>query len=257
VSDPRATVLAFERQTLSGSADTVEPHPLGALVLTPSLDAVWSLNALIVDEPRPELTLDEVERVFDERFAGHRFASALFHDDATAARVEAEARERGWKVEKEVAMVLAREPDRVADTSSVREAAKDEVMALMSAWFADDHAKQGEAVLRQLDEYAEREWRSRPPRAFVAGDAQATCKLWSDGATAQVEDVYTAPGARGHGHARALVTRAVEVAREEGHELVFIVADEEDTPKELYARLGFDPVVRATRVVREAPPPVA
>ena len=251
MADARATVLAFERETLTGSADTVEEHPLGALVLTPSLDAVWSLNALIVAGAPPTLSLDDIEAVFDERFAGHRFASALIHDDATAAGIEREARERGWTVEHEVNMELRREPDRVADTSGVREATKDEVVALMSSWFAEEHAKHGPDVLRQLDEFAEREWRSRPPRAFVSGNGEATCKLWSDGTTAQVEDVYTAPGARGHGHARALVTHAVAVARAEGHELTFIVADDDDTPKELYARLGFDPILRATRVVRK------
>jgi GNAT superfamily N-acetyltransferase len=175
----------------------------------------------------------------------------VLHDPATATRLEAEARERGWKVEREIAMVLAREPDRIVETSAVREATKDEVMALMATWFAADHAAQGEAVLRQLDEYAEREWRARPVRAFVTGDARATCKLWSDGRTAQIEDVYTAPEARGRGGARAVVTKALELARGEGHDVIFIVADADDTPKELYARLGFDPLLPATRVVRE------
>jgi len=175
----------------------------------------------------------------------------MLYDEPTAERLVREAHERGWKSEREVVMVLRREPDRVVDTSSVREAAKDEVMTLMASWFAADFAEQGEDVLRQLDEYADREWRAWPTRAFVTGDALATCKLWSDGATAQVEDVFTSPEARGRGHARALVTHAMQVARDEGHDLIFIVADEDDTPKELYAKLGFDPVIRATRVVRE------
>ena len=212
---------------------------------------MWSLNALVVERPLPAVGLDEVEEVLDRHMPGRRYASVLLHDEATAARLEPEARARGWKIDHEVAMVLRREPDRVADTSGVRAAAKDEVAALMRMWFAADHAKQGEAVLRQLDEYADREWRSRPPRAFVTSDAQATCKLWSDGSTAQVEDVYTAPEARGHGHARALITHAVSVARESGHDLIWINADADDTPRELYARLGFDPLARSMRLVRD------
>ena len=212
---------------------------------------MWSLNTLLVPDPQPDLSLADLEAVFDEHMPGQRYAAADLWHRATAERVEREARDRGWKVERVIVMVLRREPDRVVDTSGVREATEDEVMALMKMWFAADHAKQGENVLRQLDEYAAREWRARPPRAFVSGDAQATCKLWSDGRTAQVEDVYTAPDARGLGHARTLVTHAITVARELGHDLVFIPADADDTPKELYARLGFDAVLGYTSVVRE------
>ena len=228
-------------------------HPLGTLFLTPSLDAVWGLNCLLVSEPQPDLGLADLEAVFDDHMPGQRFTSAELWDPPTAERIEAEARERGWKVERVVAMVLRRDADRVVDTSGVREATEDEVAALMAMWFAADHAKYGEDVLRQLDEYAAREWRSRSPRAFVTADAQATCKLWSDGRTAQVEDVFTAPEARGHGHARTLITHAVAVAREAGHDLIYIAADADDTPKELYARLGFDPEVAYTAVVRETP----
>jgi hypothetical protein len=34
------------------------------------------------------------------------------------------------------------------------------------------------------------------------------------------------------------------VARDEGHDLVFLVADVEDWPRHLYARLGFDEIGR-------------
>jgi predicted GNAT family acetyltransferase len=60
---------------------------------------------------------------------------------------------------------------------------------------------------------------------------------------AQVEDVYVIPEARGRGYARALVTRAAALACED-HDLSFIVADDNDWPKQLYAKLGFEPVGR-------------
>lgn len=253
MGDARERILAFDHATIAGSADRVVEHPLGTLFVTPSLDAIWGLNSLLVSDPQPDLGLADLEAVFDEHMPRQRFVSAELWDPATAERIEREAREREWKVEHVVAMVLRREPDRAVDTSGVREATEDEVAALMKRWFAADHAKYGEDVLRQLDEYAAREWRSREPRAFVTGDAQATCKLWSDGSTAQVEDVFTAPEARGHGHARTLVMHAVAVARELGHDFIYITADADDTPKELYARLGFEPEVAYTLVVRETP----
>jgi predicted GNAT family acetyltransferase len=76
------------------------------------------------------------------------------------------------------------------------------------------------------------------------GALLAITKLRTAGNTAQVEDVYTTPEARGRGFARALVTRAVELARAGDHDVVFITADDNDWPKQLYARIGFRPLGR-------------
>ena len=94
--DARAAALAFMRDTVAASADTREEHPWGTLMVTPSLDAVYALNAVLVERELPELTLGDIEALFDERFPTNRFASAVLQDEATAERIEAEARERGW-----------------------------------------------------------------------------------------------------------------------------------------------------------------
>jgi ribosomal protein S18 acetylase RimI-like enzyme len=64
--------------------------------------------------------------------------------------------------------------------------------------------------------------------------------LYLRGGDAQVEDVGTLPEHRGRGYASAVVLAAVEEARRAGAELIFLFADAEDWPKELYRRLGFD-----------------
>src|SRR5581483_7859445 len=66
-----------------------------------------------------------------------------------------------------------------------------------------------------------------------------------------VEDVYTVPSARGRGLGRALVTRGVEIATEAGHELTFIIADEDDWPRQLYEQIGFEPIGRIIHFHRE------
>jgi predicted GNAT family acetyltransferase len=63
----------------------------------------------------------------------------------------------------------------------------------------------------------------------------------------QVEDVATKEEHRGKGYASAVVLRAAEEARAEGADLVFLVADGDDWPKELYGKLGFDTVGRLTK----------
>jgi ribosomal protein S18 acetylase RimI-like enzyme len=74
------------------------------------------------------------------------------------------------------------------------------------------------------------------------GEVVSSAQLYSDGSTAQVEDVATLPAYRGRGHAKALVTRAVKEAVAGNHEFIFLVADGDDWPKELYNRLGFEEV---------------
>ena len=74
------------------------------------------------------------------------------------------------------------------------------------------------------------------------GEVVSSAQLYSDGGTAQVEDVATLPAYRGRGHAKALVTRAVEEAVAGNHEFIFLVADGGDWPKKLYNRLGFEEV---------------
>jgi ribosomal protein S18 acetylase RimI-like enzyme len=74
--------------------------------------------------------------------------------------------------------------------------------------------------------------------------------LYIDGDIAQVEDVATMPEQRGRGYASAVVLRAVEEARAAGAELIFLVADAEDWPKDLYRRLGFDEIGENAKLIR-------
>ena len=250
MTDERAVALAFGLETMARCADVVEEWEHGTLLRSPSLDQVWAINTAIAVGPPPDLSFDDVDRLLDERFPS-RFSSAVFEEGEHADRIEAAARERGWRIEHELYMALRRDPDRASDTSAIREGAEDEIRPLMQSWNEEELSDQGPEALEQLTTFVDREWGARPTRALVAGDAEATCRVWAEDGIAQIEAVYTAPQARGRGYARALLARAIEVAREGDPSLVFIIADHDDTPKELYGRIGFDPLVRITRVVRE------
>ena len=78
------------------------------------------------------------------------------------------------------------------------------------------------------------------------------CELYSRGGVAQIEDVVTVPELRNQGLGRAVVLRALEAARSSGHDLVFLLADEDDRPKELYKRLGFEPIARLHAFLKRA-----
>jgi ribosomal protein S18 acetylase RimI-like enzyme len=56
--------------------------------------------------------------------------------------------------------------------------------------------------------------------------------------------VLTLERFRNRGLARAVVSKALGEARASDHDLVFLIADRDDWPKELYGKLGFDVVGR-------------
>ena len=79
--------------------------------------------------------------------------------------------------------------------------------------------------------------------AYVDGDARAYLASWEglDG-VGQVEDLFTHPEFRHRGLATALLHQCVADCRAHGAGPVVIAADALDTPKRMYAALGFRPV---------------
>ncbi len=79
--------------------------------------------------------------------------------------------------------------------------------------------------------------------AYVDGKPRAYTSSWGGvNGVGQVEDVFTHPDFRHRGLATALIHRCVAEARREGAGPVVIVADPADTPKQMYAAMGFQPV---------------
>jgi GNAT superfamily N-acetyltransferase len=62
------------------------------------------------------------------------------------------------------------------------------------------------------------------------------------GGAAYLEDLYVRPDARGRGVATALVAHAVEHSRQQGAAFCALAARADDTPKDMYARMGFRPL---------------
>jgi hypothetical protein len=119
------------------------------------------------------------------------------------------------------------------------------------------HARDG-LVRTQLIEYhrmfgAAGVARERCYAVLDDGEAVAWAKLWSAGRLAQVEDVICLAEYRGHGYGRGVVAGATRAALADGAELVAIVADDDDWPKELYRRLGYVPIGRKRVFARHAP----
>jgi predicted GNAT family acetyltransferase len=80
----------------------------------------------------------------------------------------------------------------------------------------------------------------------------ARCQLYSQGAVAQIENVYTVAAHRRRGFSRALVTHAAGEARAAGATLVFLVADAAGWPQAFYRGVGFADAGLLPRFIRTA-----
>lgn len=238
-----ARVFAFVHTNLARTADELRPIEAGCVVRSPSLPAVWSLNQVRVALP---LGFESLVELADQQLAGCRYLQIVVENQDAGPALEDEFRAASWKTERELLMILSAAPDRDVDTNIVTDGGEDEVAAVMGRWYGEDESDRD--ALGQLVEFSRRETRACGDRLLGVrspnGHLVAISKLRGDGHTAQVEDVYTAPEARGRGFGRAVVTRAVELARDAGHEVIFITADDDAWPKELYARVGFRPLGR-------------
>lgn len=239
--------LEFQRQTTALGAEEFTQIDEGWLVRSRSLPLVWSLNQVRVTQP---IEFDEALALAERHLVELPYRQLVVEHEASGIRLERSFRESGWEVERELTMVLARGPDRDVDTGLVIEPGEQEALALMERWTREEQQLHlTPEALAQVVERSRVAWRARGARRLgVLGEGGALAAmtlLYSDGTIAQVEDVYTVPEERGRGFARALVTDAAALARDAGHELTFIIADDNDWPQQLYARIGFEPAGRA------------
>lgn len=230
-------------------AERTEPYRWGTALFVDRLPRVWDLNVLRVDRlPRTlpaRRLVHEAERLQGAAGLAHR---KVVIDDDAGARMAAGFATLGWTSQPLVIMVWRGVPDRAArgdvavgeiDAPAARAAHERFLRAL-------PHGDDDETVRQLLAEDADSAHATRLRRFGVtnADGVVSYCRLYSDGATAQIEDVGTLVPHRRRGLARAVVLAAADAARREGHDLVFLTARDDDWPKALYRRLGFEPIGR-------------
>ena len=249
-------VIAFLRKLDALSAEVATPYRFGTAYLHSEVPRVWSRNYLAadtdLDEASAALLAAESDRILGG--AGLRHGKVEVYDEEAGARLDPEFRELGWEVHCDVLMVARREPDRPADLSLAEEVSIEE---LEPVWAEDTGREPFDAeTVRQL---VANKWVVMASRdtmllaARVNGAIASYCELYSHGGVGQIEAVGTLDEFRNRGLARATVSRALATSREAGNDLTFLVAREDDWPKELYRKLGFDKVGRAYEFVRPSP----
>lgn len=246
MSDPQAGELgrirAFLRRCEQRACDEVVPTPHGAAMTTLSLPLVWQLNALHVDDPGA--TAGELAREAQDvqGALGHR--KLVVHDEDLGARIAPELTGAGWNLFRLQVMAWRREPDRRPDAGAGGEVTRRRGAEALAAFRREQPFGGQEEAVRQLAAMDERYGRACEALDFAspAGDPACSCRLYSDGRLAQVDEVGTLEARRGRGHARAAVLAAVDDAHGRERAPIFLLTDASDWPRELYAKLGFDPL---------------
>ena len=109
--------------------------------------------------------------------------------------------------------------------------------------------------MQQLAAMDDRYGRAVRARDFASPTEEpaAACRLYTAEGLAQVDEVGTLERRRGRGHATAAVLAAVDAARAEGADPIFLLTDAADWPQQLYATARLQPDRAALRVPQAAP----
>ena len=241
-------IAAFVRAFEDRRALEAVPFRYGTALFNRALPRLWDWNTMRLESADGASPADlalEADAVQGGAGLLHRKITV---DDAAVGERRAPGFARlGWQTQPLVVMAHRRDPDRARDLSAVAEVGEQALRpARVAAARGDSWSKDPETV-RQLLIGKQLKAEATSIRWFTAlvdGEPASYCELYADGHTAQIEDVTTLPEQRGKGLASAVVLRALGEARAGGHDLVFLVADADDWPQELYVKLGFDPVGR-------------
>ncbi|HLB62453.1 MAG TPA: GNAT family N-acetyltransferase [Actinomycetota bacterium] len=246
MNEDLSRAVVFERSVLERTATRAEAFAWGTAYFNDRFPLSYYNNSLWVDRAgaTAEALVLEADRLLGGAGLAHRelFVPEEEIGDALTPRFK----ELGWEAHRHLYMAHRRAPDREAEAGLVEEVAWDEIRPAVEAQVrADPHMATSEEAIRQLVDRKDGlrpATRARHFVARVAGRIGSFCDLYVDGRTAQIEDVFTFEDFRGRGLASSVVLRALAIARAEGHDLVFLVADPDDWPKELYRKLGFDQI---------------
>lgn len=241
-----ARALKWARRPQDLICDQIEPWAHGSVYRTSCYPHYFDLNAVRVTND-PGMSAEELIELADRSLAGLEHRQIDFDSALVAEPLRPGFAAHGFKATRLVWMHF--EGCRPSQTE-IRgtEVPYDAVSALRVAWHQEDfpgrdgseyhaHAREIRLALgtRTLTVYED----SRPV-AFAGLDI-------GDDET-EIGGLYVLPQYRGHGRGTALTEAAITTAGEVAH--LWICADDEDRPKQLYARLGFRPVLTTTEFLR-------
>ena len=251
--DELTRAFEFERRWFERLSTRLERFEFGVAYLDEEYRQRYFSNFLLadkrLDDASAEALIEAGERILGG--AGYEHRLIILRNERQAERIASAFQALGFSSSREVTMTQRRDPDRDADLP-VEQVPFAVVRSLLQEIYREDPDLPEAIALLFAEQHGKYE-RVAGARFFAArvdGQLAGSCELYQEGEDAQVDHVGTLKQFRGRGVARSVILRAVQAARETGARHVFIVTDEEDWPRHLYARLGFDQIGRTWEFLR-------
>jgi len=228
---------AWHHDAQAAVCDVLEPWEHGTVVRATRFADYYDFNLVRVERD-PAMSVEGLIAFADQALAGlaHRRMDFEIVDAAEPLRAGFEA--KGWHTDR-LAWMRHEAPGPAGPEIPVEEVPYDAVHELRVAWHREDFPDQGLGdYLAGAKEVALRRG-AQVLAVRAAGAPVAFAQLEHRGGSAEIAQVYVLPEHRGSGLGTAMTAAAIDAAGDVQD--LWIVADDEGRPKELYARLGFRP----------------
>ena len=216
--------------------------PLGTALYNDEFPVRYDSNFLRVEGSAGTTDATHVAAECAEHFDGFAHREVIVEDARRGAAMAPGFGELGWRVDRLLTMARRAEPDATPAVDGVAELDLDDIVAFTREVHLRNFPGDAHRVADSLAAFS-RVLHDRAGARFfgarVDGTVASACELYVHRGAAQIEDVNTLEPFRGRGLARWVVSFAAREAEVAGADLVWLIADDNDWPKELYAKLGF------------------
>ncbi len=225
----------------------LEPWEHGTVLRATPYPHHFAYNLVHVERD-PSMDVAELAAFADRALAGLEHRRIDVEPEAVGARLRPGFREAGWMTERLVWMRHERPLPPAEAGPAVEQVPFELTDELRAAWGHEDFPGvdltdylAGSREIAQLI----------ATQAFVVREGAAPVGysvIEHIGTGAEVTQVFVHPEHRGRGIGTALTRAAIEAAGDVSD--LWIMADDEGRPKQLYARLGFEPACTLTQFLR-------
>jgi GNAT superfamily N-acetyltransferase len=205
---------------------------------------------------------DEIDRLIDRvniefEASSHR---CFYVDRTTPPEFEAWLVLEGYERTDELVMLLTGDLLGIPNPYEIRHVQSDDewhaYLGLVEVLEREDAPPEGRRTAAQQEKFLATKQATCPPvrywMAYLDGQPRAFFSSWtsSDG-VGVVDDLFTHPDYRHRGLATTLIHHSISDCRDQGAGPVVIVADASDTPKNMYAAMGFRPIAVTSQYVKD------
>ena len=216
----------------------------GVGVLDGEVPLVFDANHLRIDDVRGwdvRTLLQKGDQILGEAGIGYR-ELVLFDGSPEAESIAGELETYGWVVNRHLLMVLPERTELLGDRElEVKEVEYRDIETVQAAaireeaWADDRVTEQVVTRNRRVASVVDEQCYA----VFEGVQPVSCCRLFVRDGVGQVENVATLGTHRDRGLARAVVSRAVSTSRDRGATTVFLFADADEWPRQMYGRWGF------------------